>query len=149
MSLERKTGKHTGQIDVKSEVELELTAGVGVVAGGIHSSKGVGGILLGSSEQIFAIDNVIAVFDKSPRVLVGRIDCRDGNQRHQRIGTGVGGTHIGRLSPEIGAVLAVVVERCACVNPTTDPVIELQVNITAHVQTGGVIVLTLAEIHQV
>ena len=147
MCLEAQSLQHLVEIEVDTGVELQLTAGIGAVSGCIHGSEGIGLQALCTAEHILATDDIVAVGNHLLHILHVGIHQVNGNQGSQRI---LGcGTQRCTLSPVVAAVAALVIEGSVGVDPTCDPVVESQVDVTTHVEAVGVVVLTLAELDEV
>ena len=147
MCLEAQSLQHLVEIEVDTGVELQLTAGIGAVSGCIHGSEGIGLLALCTAEHVLSVNDVVAVGDHLLHIQHVRIHHIDGDQRRE--GILACGAHRSTLVPVVAAVAALVIEGGIGVDPTGDPVIESQVDVTTHVETVGMVVLTLAELDEV
>ncbi len=149
LCLELQAGNQMVETDFDSGVEVEMTAGKLVVACGVHGGERIVLFELSTADEVFAVNQVSGGVDQRHRSLVVGVDCVDGNQRREWRSTGSGRAHVGRTAPEVGEVAASVVECRAGVDPTSNPVVHGQVDVAADVQTGGMVLLPFAEVHQV
>ena len=124
-----------------------MAARVGVIACGIHRRERIGLQTLRTTDEILAVDDIVAVlyhgFHRRHRL----VDIFKRDQRCERILAG--GAQSGRLAPEVGVIIACIIECGIGIHPSRDPVVEPQIHIAANVQPRGVIVLSLSKLHQV
>ena len=146
---EAQTGQEFVETQTDTGIELQLTAGPLGVAAYIHCGEGVGLVQLCAAEQISAVDDITRVVHQNPRVFIAFLDGIQGDERYQRSGTGNGRTHCGRFAPVVGQIAAVVVEGSAGVNPAGHPVVEAQIDVAAHIESGGAVVLAFAEVEDI
>ena len=145
LRLERQALHEAVQVHVQAHVKLELASGIGILTGRVEVTKHIGLVYLRTREEILAVDDVGGCSQQGLRGggILGYI--ADGDEGSHTVRTERGGR-----SPVVrahGALL--VVEHHLGMQVGGNPVVDVQVHVTAEGELVGIVLLALTELEDI
>ena len=150
-SVEAQTLQQRVEVDIHAGVKLELTACPLALSGCMVVGKDIGTVGQRTTEEVLTVDDVARRRQGIHRLCGIRIDIRDRNQRSHTVRTPCG-SYLPVVQRVVITILLVgdgrllVIIGSIGIHEGRDVLVDLHINVTTHIETIGIVVLSLSEV---